>query len=119
MGNPVVTFEISGKDPDALRRFYGAAFGWRMGTVRSSYAMAYPDGGRGIDGVVSPAQRDDGHAVFYIEVDDLAAALSKIEGLGGRRMTDPIDVANGPSIALFTDPEGHLAGLVKARAASA
>ena len=115
MGDPVMSFEIAGKDPEALRRFYGGAFGWRMGSVRSSYAMAYPDAGRGIDGVISPAPGGAGHAFFYIEVVDLEAALRNIEGLGGKRMMGPIDVPTGPSIALFADPEGNVIGLVKAR----
>lgn len=114
MGDPVMSFEIAGKDPEALRRFYGGAFGWRMGTVRSSYAMAYPDAGRGIDGVISPAQGGAGRAIFYIETGDLDAALKKIEELGGKRITGPVDVPSGPSIALFADPEGNVVGLVKA-----
>src|SRR5579859_6895245 len=116
MGDPVTYFEISGKDPDTLRAFYADAFGWRMGTVRSSYAMAFPDGGRGIDGVVGSAPSGSGHAIFYIEVSDLDAALRKVEAAGGRRITGPVDVPEGPSIALFADPEGHVSGLVKARA---
>ena len=55
-----------------------------------------------------------GHLTFYVEVPDLEAALSKIEGLGGSTVMGPTDVPQGPSIALFADPEGHLVGLVKA-----
>jgi predicted enzyme related to lactoylglutathione lyase len=29
-------------------------------------------------------------------------------------MMGPEDVPDGPSIAMFTDPEGHLVGLIKA-----
>lgn len=83
--------------------------------MHSSYAMAYPDADRGIDGVISPAQSGAGHAIFYIEVADLEAALRKIEGLRGRRTTGPIDVPGGPSIALFSDPAGNIVGLVKGR----
>ena len=28
MGQPVVHFEVIGKDPDALRSYYGDLFGW-------------------------------------------------------------------------------------------
>lgn len=55
-----------------------------------------------------------GHVTFYVEVPDLESALSKIESLGGSTVMEPSDVPDGPSIAMFTDPEGHLVGLVKA-----
>lgn len=29
MGQPVVHFEIIGKDGDALQRYYGELFGWK------------------------------------------------------------------------------------------
>jgi predicted enzyme related to lactoylglutathione lyase len=32
MGQPVVHFEISGKDPAALRTYYGELFGWEFET---------------------------------------------------------------------------------------
>jgi len=50
---------------------------------------------------------------FYVEVDDPAAALEKIAQLGGKTVQEPVDVPNGPTIALFADPEGHTIGLVK------
>ena len=42
------------------------------------------------------------------------AALQKAESLGGTRMMGPDEVPGvGITIALFTDPEGHVIGLVK------
>jgi predicted enzyme related to lactoylglutathione lyase len=40
-------------------------------------------------------------------------ALSKIEGLGGSTVMGPTEVPEGPTIAMFADPEGHLVGLLK------
>jgi predicted enzyme related to lactoylglutathione lyase len=54
-----------------------------------------------------------GHVTFYVEVPDLEATLSKIESLGGSTVMEPTEVPEGPSIAMFADPEGHLVGLVK------
>ena len=51
---------------------------------------------------------------IYIEVDDLAAYLKKAESLGGRTITEPSDVPGGPRLAMFTDPEGHIVGLLQA-----
>lgn len=114
MGNPVVHFEVVGKDANALQNFYKKAFGWEMQSMMPEYAMARPGGQTGINGGVGQAMRGQpGHVTFYIAVDDLTAALKKVESLGGRKVSDPMDIPNGPSIAMFTDPEGHLIGLVK------
>jgi len=37
-----------------------------------------------------------------------------VEGRGGRKVTEPEQVPNGPLIALITDPDGHVIGLVQA-----
>ena len=114
MPNPVVHFEVLGKDAEALQKFYGEAFGWELNPVMPTYAMV-STGGQGAiaGGVGATADGGDGHVTFYVEVDDLAGALEKIESAGGRTIQPPMDVPNGPSIALFADPEGHVVGLVK------
>jgi uncharacterized protein len=115
MGNPVVHFEIVGKDPQALQRFYSDAFGWRMEGGLPTYRMAYTGGEGGIDGGVGAAP--DGEATrvtVYVQVEDLDAALRTIERLGGSRVAGPTDVPDGPIFALFTDPAGNLVGLLKA-----
>lgn len=114
MPNPVTHFEVLGQDAQALQRFYGEAFGWQMQDVMNgAYYMANPNLERGINGGVGAAQGGGGHVTFYVEVDDPAAALAKISELGGKTIQEPMDVPNGPTIALFADPEGHVVGLVK------
>ena len=49
-----------------------------------------------------------------LEVPDVEAALAKAESLGGTRMMGPETMSEPPiTIALFSDPEGHVIGLVK------
>ena len=115
MGNPVVHFEVVGKDAQALQSFYKDAFDWQMEPAIPNYTIARPGGEGGIGGGIGATMDSgDGHVTFYVAVPDLEAALSKIEGLGGSTVMEPSDVPEGPSIAMFTDPEGHLVGLVKA-----
>lgn len=115
MGNPVTHFEIVGADPLALQAFYRDAFGWEIVPAGPSYAMVHPQAAGGINGGVGAAPEGTGSRVtVYVEVDDLDATLAGIEGLGGTRVLGPVDVPNGPSIALFADPEGHVIGLTKA-----
>jgi predicted enzyme related to lactoylglutathione lyase len=117
MGNPVVHFEVVGRDAEALQSFYNDAFDWQMQVQPGPppYAMAYPGGERGINGGVGAGPVGGaGHVTFYVEVADLEAALGKIEGLGGSTVMGPTEVPGGTRIAMFTDPEGHLVGLIKA-----
>jgi predicted enzyme related to lactoylglutathione lyase len=112
MPNPVTHFEVLGTDAGALQRFYGEAFGWQtQDAMNGSYYLVNP--GAGINGGVGAAPDGGGHVTFYVEVDDPAAALERIAQLGGRTVQEPMDIPNGPTIALFADPEDHVVGLVK------
>jgi predicted enzyme related to lactoylglutathione lyase len=120
MGNPVVHFEVIGKDAKALREFYGQAFDWTIepmpGGTGMDYAMVRPQGQDedGIAGGIGGGKDDyAGHVTFYVAVRSLEEALGKIERIGGRTMMPPEQVPNGPRIALFSDPEGHVVGLVE------
>jgi predicted enzyme related to lactoylglutathione lyase len=116
MGHPVVHFEVVGRDAQALQGFYKDAFDWRMEeAIPDFYTMAYPSDEGGINGGIGAAMNGDaGHVTFYVLVPDLEVALSKIEGLGGSTVMGPTEVPEGPTLAMFADPEGHLVGLLKA-----
>lgn len=115
MASPVVHFEVLGQDAQGLQTFYKQAFDWELESVMPSYAVVHP-GDRSIDGGVGAApDGQQGHVTFYVEVSDLDQALARIEGLGGKTVSGPMDIPGGPSIALFADPEGHVLGLVKAQ----
>jgi predicted enzyme related to lactoylglutathione lyase len=122
MGQPVVHFEVIGKDGEKMRNYYSELFGWDFGDTvgPTNYAVLQRDGntnadGVGIGGGIGTAPEGyDGHVTFYVEVPDVEAALAKAESLGWTRMMGPnkmpeVDI----EIGLFTDPEGHVIGLVK------
>jgi uncharacterized protein len=119
MANPVVHFEVIGKDAKALQNFYQQAFDWQIEPVSSGagvtdYAMVHPQIDDGINGGIGETTNGyGGHVTFYVAVPDLESALSKIQRLGGRTMMPPDQVPGGPRIALFADPEGHVIGLVQ------
>lgn len=50
---------------------------------------------------------------FYVAVPDVEAALAAAERLGGSRLMGPEQPMEGLEVGLFTDPEGHLVGVVK------
>lgn len=113
--NPVVHFEVLGRDADALRRFYSGAFGWPLGPADAAmdYAMVHPAGDGGIDGGIGRAPEGSGHVTFYVGVDDLDAMLARIEQSGGRTVQPPFQIPGGVAFALFADPEGHVVGLLR------
>ena len=120
MGQPVVHFEIIGKDGEALKAYYSELFGWEIDSNNPmNYGIVQRDGnvnadGVGIGGGVGQGPGGyAGHVTFYVEVPDVAAALEKAESLGGTRMMGPDEVTEGLVIGLFNDPEGHTVGLVK------
>jgi predicted enzyme related to lactoylglutathione lyase len=120
MGQPVVHFEVVGKDPGRLQSYYTDLFGWEIDADNPmSYGVVQREGnlnaeGVGIGGGVGTGPEGyDGHVTFYVEVPDVEAALAKAESLGGTRMMGPDQPMEGLEIGLFTDPEGHVIGVVK------
>jgi predicted enzyme related to lactoylglutathione lyase len=120
MGQPVVHFEIIGKDAEKLRSYYSDLFGWKIDSDNPmNYGIVQRDGkvsddGVGIGGGVAAAPEGyPGHVTFYIGVPDVEAALAKAESLGGTRVMGPDKVMEQIEIGLFNDPEGHLIGVVK------
>jgi predicted enzyme related to lactoylglutathione lyase len=119
MGYPVIHFEIIGKDGAKLQSYYSELFGWEMDANNPmSYGLVQREGnvspdGVGIGGGVAAGPDDyDGHVTFYVGVPDVEASLAKAEELGGTRLFGPDEVMPGLVIGQFTDPEGHMIGLV-------
>jgi predicted enzyme related to lactoylglutathione lyase len=120
MGQPVVHFEVVGKDADKLRDFYSTLFGWEIDANNPmGYGLVTREtnvnaDGVGIGGGVGKGPDGyDGHVTFYVEVPDVEAALAQAEKLGGTRMMGPEKPMDMVEIGLFLDPEGHVIGVVK------
>jgi predicted enzyme related to lactoylglutathione lyase len=116
MKNPVVWFEVVGKDGDKLRRFYADLFGWKIDGAAGDmdYGLVAAGSG-GIGGGVGKSQDGAaGHVTFFVEVDDPAAYLAKVEKLGGKTVVPPTEIPSySMTFAYFMDPQGHLIGLSK------
>jgi len=120
LGQPVVHFEIIGKDGEKLQSYYADLFGWEINSDNPmNYGIVQRDGNTNADGagigggVAAGPEGYSGHITFYIEVPDVEAALAKAETLGGSRIMGPEKVMEQIEIGQFTDPEGHLVGVVK------
>ena len=109
---PVVYFEITARDPDALRAFYGAMFNWDIGDgpiMSFSAGIGGPEPGPG--GHIR--QGEASGVTLYIQVRDLHSSLRKAESLGGTVTLERLDIPGGASLAGITDPEGNPITLVQ------
>jgi uncharacterized protein len=121
MGQPVIHFEVTGKDGDNLVRFYSELFGWEMDADNPlKYGVVSREGntnadGVGIGGGVGAAQPGSpGSVTFYVEVPDIAATLEQAESLGGAKVYGPAPVPGTDAVlGQFTDPEGRAIGLMQ------
>jgi predicted enzyme related to lactoylglutathione lyase len=121
MGQPVVHFEILGKDGAKLQSYYSELFGWEIDADNPmNYGVVSREGntnadGIGIGGGIGPGPEGyEGHVTVYVEVPDVEASLAKAESLGGRRLMGPDKVMEDLEIGQFADPEGHVIGLIRA-----
>ena len=99
MPNPVIHFEVVGKDGNALREFYTNLFEWKIDANNPmNYGIVDTGGGSGIGGGVG---------------EDLQGTLDKAVSLGGKIVMPVTEIPNMVTLAQFADPEGHMIGLVK------
>ena len=120
MGQPVVHFEVIGKDGEKLRGYYSELFGWDIDADNEmNYGVVQRDGNTTADGVgigggvAGGPEGYEGHVTFYVEVPDVEEALSKAESLGGSRIMGPETIMGRMVLGQLTDPEGHVIGLIQ------
>ena len=119
MGQPIVHFEIIGKDPERLRSYYGDLFGTNAPVAEvisqpGNYGFVdrnMTSDGTGIPGGVGGGTGYQAHAMFYVGLADVEAALQRAERLGGKRVMGPERAPTGLVVGHFTDPEGNLIGV--------
>jgi hypothetical protein len=109
--HPVVHFEIGCQDKEKTSDFYRRVFGW----VIDPGPMGLIDTGSvsGIAGHIAALGHEPHQFThFYVETDDMAASLLKIEAEGGRTIVPPVQIPTG-TFAWFADVEGNTVGLWK------
>lgn len=115
MAGKVVHFEIPIDDSDRAVSFYGQAFGWsleRWGPVE--YWTTEAGDGEGIGGALTKRSDDVPSLMFYINVEDIDAALGAVETAGGTRLTERMPIPTVGWSAFFEDTEGNKVGLFQA-----
>ena len=104
--HPVVHFEIGCRDIAATKQFYQQMFDWPI-DAQNQIADA------GIPGhLVSLGHEPQHYTLFYVQVDDVAAAVAKAESLGGKKLVGPITIPTG-TFAWIEDNQQTTIGLWK------
>ncbi len=118
MGQPVVHFEIMGKDTNKLKSFYSDLFGWKigetMGPELGHYALIDAESS-GLAGGIGQDPQGGVRTTFYVSVPDPKATLDQATAKGGKIVMEPTEIPGAnTTLAMFTDPDGNLVGLTKA-----
>ena len=122
MTGRVVHFEIPFDDGDRARKFYADAFGWNvmeMPEMNYTVVSTGPTNEQGMPtepgfvngGMGSRETIPASGPVITVDVEDIDAALEKVEQLGGKTQVARTQVGEMGFAAYFTDPEGNLMGL--------
>jgi hypothetical protein len=111
MGRPVIHFEIGCRDRAKTGDFYSKLFGWQI--TEAGPASNIQTGSQGISGhITSLGHEPEHYTIFYVDVDDVQAALNQATELGGKKLVGPITIPTG-TFAWFADPDGNTIGLIK------
>jgi predicted enzyme related to lactoylglutathione lyase len=111
MSNDVNYFEIGSPDAQAAQAFYGGLFGWKFGepSMPARYSMIENDKGGLWD---TSAMGGTSWAIFYVQVDNVQAALDRAQELGATVAVPLVD--NGQiEFAHLVDPQGNRFGIWK------
>lgn len=121
MNGAVVHWQLLSRDPERAAAFYQALFGWTVSAENGlGYRTIETGAPGGIDGGVWPSPPDGPESVqLYVEVADIAAALARIETLGGKVLIPAQRLPDGDAMALALDPLGRAFGLMTRRAGGA
>lgn len=116
----VVWAELTSSDPEAAKRFYADAFGWRqeggmpMGPL-GDYQFLH--NARGSLGAVMPSSVPGSVPgwLYYLHVQNIDAAAAEVRSSGGTVVQEPMEIPGGDFSLIGLDPQGARFGLVGPR----
>jgi predicted enzyme related to lactoylglutathione lyase len=108
MTNQICHFEIGCRDRVKSADFYSKMFDW---TLQADPNATYVRTGGDVGGhLTSLGHEPNNYTIFYVMVDDVAGALAKAVGLGGKKLVGPVPLPNNTTFGWFADPEGNTIG---------
>jgi predicted enzyme related to lactoylglutathione lyase len=111
MGNPVIWFEINGRDASRLHDFYRKVFGWTVDADNPmSYGFVRTGSDEGIQGAIATGQGSRGVTIF-LGTDDVQGTLDRAVAAGAEVVAPVGGIPGVVELAQFRDPEGNTIGL--------
>jgi len=122
----IIWRDLLTNDPAASRQFYGELFGWTFESVGaasnlgsdSDYTLIRHNGkliGGMIDTISLNGRDDISQWIISMSVEDIDARIETVTASGGKVMTPPTDLQNRGRLAVISDAEGALLGLLETR----
>jgi predicted enzyme related to lactoylglutathione lyase len=112
MANPVMWFEVMGKDSVGLQKFYRDVFGWKLTPPvkeMGNYSMLErPDVGIG-----GGFGEGDARVSVYVEVPDPQRFVDKAVAAGATVLMPVTTITPTTTIAMLLDPAGNTFGVMK------
>src|SRR5436190_3668765 len=108
--------ELGTSDADGAQRFYEQVFGWTTSDMGEEYGgyRILNRGETGVAGVMTlPDSSIPPHWQPYVAVGDPDATTAKAKELGGSVLAEPMDVPKVGRIAVLSDPQGAVFGIIK------
>jgi predicted enzyme related to lactoylglutathione lyase len=111
--------ELMTRDSAAAAEFYEALIGWKaedsgMPGMKYTIMKAGEKQAAGMMDMSPEIPKEvPSHWMSYIAVDDVDAAIAKLDSLGGKLLHGPQDVANVGRFAVIQDPTGAVVSLIK------
>lgn len=114
MSAPVMQWQIVTTDPDAIGKFYGDLFGWK---ISAGNALGYREIASGpIRGGLWPAPPGAPSFVqLFVGVTDVEAAVARAIGMGGKVIVPATALPDGDVMAVLADPLGVTFGIMRVR----
>lgn len=118
MSSAPAWIDITAREAERSRTFYGELLGWEIDVEESvNYGLVQPSDER-LPGGIGQASADSPHppgVVVYFTVDDLGRALERAERLGAARLVAPWELPGLGRMAVIGDPDGNRIGLWQTR----
>jgi predicted enzyme related to lactoylglutathione lyase len=115
--------ELSTRDPEGAKAFYGAVFGWRGEKFDMEDGPDYvtwhlgDDGEGGIGGMIdmrgNMLDEIPPHWMVYFNVDDTDATIDQVKERGGNVAYGPTEIPNVGRFAILSDPQGAHFAVIK------
>lgn len=107
--------QVGTEDPETAKHFYGGLFGWTFAPDPNGGGqydlLTYPGADAPAGGIMHTGGELPKHAIFFVVVDDVAAASTEAEKLGGKVLTAPTTTPTGLVFADLLDPAGNHIGI--------